>query len=118
MEEIEALLILNNIASLGSKRKLSLLQHFGSAVDILSSKTFPNVSEKSVYDLQNWASNTLWHKDLELVKRFDINIVSYGSHYYPKKLMAISDSPILLYVKGDVSVLTKSYAISTNFTVC
>ena len=109
MEEKEALLILNNIASLGPKRKIALLQHFGSAVDILKAKTYPEVSEKSAYALRNWPSETLYCKDLDLVERFGIEIVPYGSSHYPRKLMTISDAPILLYVSGDISVLSKSF---------
>jgi DNA processing protein len=109
LDELEALVILSSISSLGSIKIRLLIHHYGSAVEALKAKSselalLPGFGPKMI---QAWElglkQDHSWKTNLDLVKRFGVEIVSYTSSRYPKRLLEIADHPILLYVKGDLT---------------
>lgn len=105
MEEIEALVILNNIPNMTHLRKWSLLHYFGSARSILNAKNHPTIPDKVAYNLCNWEHNNDWRQDLELIERYGVQLIAHNDTNYPHLLRDLRDYPPLLYVLGDTSIL-------------
>jgi DNA processing protein len=95
----------------GPKTALKLLHHFKTAENILAQDSstlaqfvgntvarliIGNAAEKAVNDAYVW---------LEQDK--NNNIISLGDPAYPKELAQIADPPIILFAKGDLSLLNK-----------
>lgn len=109
MDELEALVILSGISSLGSIKIRLLIHHFGSAVDALHAKSselslIPGFGPKILQAWEAGIRNDIdWRVNLDLAKRFGVELVPYTSPQYPKRLLDIADHPILLYVKGTLT---------------
>ncbi len=93
---------------------IELLRHFGSAERVY-------LADKEAYlasGIQNQAllralmNKSLREAEREITssERLGIQILGYGTEDYPKILNEIPDPPIILYVRGDVSVLHKRNA--------
>src|ERR1700722_13988863 len=91
MEELEALLILSHL--LKPKEVRQLITATGSAQDAL---------QLSHPALKNWEAQGEWREDLELIERLQITLLSYLDPKYPSALLALSDPPLILYIKGEL----------------
>jgi len=104
-EEIKSLLILNSIPSLGPIRIRRLIEHFGSAYNVLSA---PVEELSKVEGIGPNIANTIKifrnkiepEKELEILKKEDIKIITYEDKDYPPMLKHLPDAPVILYVKG------------------
>lgn len=102
MEELAALVSLTETPLLGSIKIRLLLQRFGSAIESL------NANPKEIMELpgftpkvmQGWKKGT--SRSLELVDRLNFQIIPFTSPKYPKRLLELTDHPILLYIKGEI----------------
>jgi len=108
MEELEALIILNNISGLGASTLRILIEHFGSALKILDLSgaelsKHQRVKTETAHRIASWEGNNVWKKDLFLVDKHQIDLISYTDSRYPKRLLEISDFPLVLYVKGKLN---------------
>ena len=108
MTELEALVVLNNILYLGTRRCQTLIKYFESAVNILNAT--PEALQKAginnaqtVNNITCWRSNLQWRRDLELVDKGSIDLISFSDERYPRNLLNIEDRPTLLYVKGTLT---------------
>ena len=108
MTELESLLILNGISGLGSIRTRRLLERFASAKKVLSLSINeltldglipPRVAENIV----RFAKDDFLRNELSLIKKADAKLISYSDIDYPENLSHIPDSPVILYVKGNIS---------------
>lgn len=110
MKELDALVILNNISGLGPIKSRRLIDHFGSAEAALGGspeeiQQIPGFGSTLAIAIANWKQQETWKKDLELIDKHHVEVISYDDERYPQLLKNISDPPIILYVKGN---LTKS----------
>lgn len=116
VQELHALLILTLIPYLGSMRIQALIEKFGSASAVLelSASEIANIAgfgAKIAPSWGNWKKEEGWKRQLELADKKVISLVPYFDVRYPKHLKAISDYPILLYVKGNLTLIENSIAI-------
>ncbi|MBA2726564.1 MAG: DNA-protecting protein DprA [Parachlamydiaceae bacterium] len=110
LEELEALVILSSIESIGSVKIRQLLQVFGSALlallaDPSEIASLPGFGQKIVAQWTLWKSDSRWRNNLVLADKEKVQIVPITSAVYPKKLLELVDPPIILYVKGDISLI-------------
>lgn len=109
MDELEALVILSNIISLGSIKIRLLIQHFGTAVEALKAtphelSLIPGFGPRLIQSWEVGIRNEKWcRNNFELVDRLGVRIVAFTDSRYPKRLLNIADHPILLYVKGELT---------------
>jgi DNA processing protein len=105
LEEIEAVIILNHFPSLHARQMRKLIEHFGSARQVLlSSKIeFSQVAEdkgNATLYLDLWETDGKWKRDLELIAKSGVEIIPYWDDRYPESLRKLDDHPVILYLKG------------------
>lgn len=108
MNELEALVILNHIPLLGSVRIRLLIGHYGSARAALKAPLaelaiFPGFGSKLLQAWELGLRQTVWKEDLILAERLNVQLIPFTSPHYPKRLLDLSDPPILLYVQGTLN---------------
>jgi DNA processing protein len=108
LNELAALVALSAVPHLGSIKIRLLVQYFGSAIAAMEAsaselKGLPGFGPKITEAWGHWNSNKLWMRDLELIERMQVQLISWTSPDYPRRLLEISDHPILLYVKGQLT---------------
>lgn len=116
VSELEALAILTHIRHLGPIRIRLLIQRFGSpqaALDVPHTEVaaLPHFGLKIAEQWGNWERDSQWKRDLELADKEGVKLIPYHSPHYPKRLLEIPDSPILLYVRGQVTAVDHSIAV-------
>ncbi len=89
MEECEALMVLSGTADLGPVKIQQLLLQHGSAVEVLKAEGI-------------WINHSYWKEHFRLVEQLDIDVIPFTGPRYPKRLLELSDHPIILYVKGSL----------------
>jgi len=122
---------LTKIPKVGNKIGLKLLEHFGSAKNILQStrKDLEEVFKPGDIRVSNILDPLLLSKAEEELKYIDSNgIVALfiDDKDYPRRLKEISDPPLILYKKGNVdlnqdrviSVVGTRHATATGLQTC
>ncbi len=107
MTEVESFLILNMIDGLGPSRLKALLDHFGSPEKVLLAPrkellAVHNIGKECARNIIAGRVSTDIKKELDLIERNRVKIVTIFDKSYPKNLKEIFDPPILLYVKGQL----------------
>ena len=107
MNDTERLLILNMVEDLGSVRTQALLKYFGSLEEIFQAKErdlkeVKGTGEKIAFEIIRSSRRIDLKKELGLIKRHNIKIISFLDKGYPKNLKNIYNPPMVLYVLGDV----------------
>jgi len=110
MSERDALLVLNAVNGLGNVRISRLLEHFGSAVNVLAASKGAlcnaNIIPSGIAEgLCKFSRDDFLRKENKLINQQGIEVISRSDGEYPSQLKEISDAPILLYIKGDKGVL-------------
>lgn len=105
--ELQSLIALTSIPQLGSIRIRLLIHHFGSAANALNANEqeiaeLPDFGLKVSQGWKNWKNDKAWQQNLELATRQNVDILPYTSPLYPKRLLEITDPPVILYVKGKI----------------
>lgn len=107
MDDKERLLILNMLGCIGSVRLRNLLKYFGSLTKIFQAREKelkevkdigPVIGEKITQSLKKIDIK----KELRLIKKHGVKVISFLDEGYPENLKNIYDPPIVLYVKGDI----------------
>lgn len=99
--------------ALTDSEKRKLLSSSASAVELLenfsSFKPFlVEFGKESVYNTMSSSLSDGGKYFAELMQTFEkhsITPVAYGSEYYPKAWLSLPDAPLVLYAKGDLSLL-------------
>jgi len=104
--ELEALAILAATPGIGAVKIRYLLNYFGTACNAVHTNSteiakLPGL-ERIASHWNSWQTNLSWKKDLDLAARYGTTLVPYNSPHYPKRLLELSDYPILLYVQGEI----------------
>ncbi len=96
-----------NAPGLGLVRVSKLIDHFGSAVEVLRQSTFPSefkIPQASIQYLKQ-ASNDDLQAELDWLDKEGNDILTLDDALYPPQLKQIDEPPMLLYVKGAVETL-------------
>lgn len=107
MNELHSLVALTTIPLLGPVKIRWLVQHFGSAAEALKTQgadlaDLPGFGAKFIEGWKNTLNKQPWWKEIELAERLKVQLVSWKDPLYPKRLLDIIDSPVLLYIKGEL----------------
>ena len=99
----------------GSKYSAEILKRFGNAecvfrADNASLSALGITSKKIIGNLCN-KSLTQAQKIVETCGKSDIDIIPYNSSVFPENLREIPGPPVLLYAKGDVSLLKEEVSL-------
>ena len=106
--ELWAVLALHELKGLGAAARLKLVEHFGSpysAVQNVPAWASLGIREEVAgrYEKGLWrgAAREKW----ESIRKAGENILLYTDEAYPRLLREIPDAPLLLFYRGDVSLL-------------
>lgn len=105
MNELEALVILSSIPQLGSIKIRLLIQNFGSAVNVLNTPLneigdLPGFGPKIREAWEQTIHQEAWKKELAYAHQIGTHLIAYTDPLYPKRLLEISDYPLILYTMG------------------
>lgn len=105
MNELEALIRLNHFSHLGSIKIRLLLNHFGSAIQVLETSfeeiiEFLRLNPKVLSLWNKELSEQKWKLDFDLIDRFQVQVIPFTHSLYPQRLLEIVDFPVILYMLG------------------
>lgn len=118
MDKRTATLVLNMLPGIGPLRVRQLLSIFGDPDNILSAPTnelarIPGIGAQLAETIRNWTSHCDLDRELDLIERGGVTLVTRDDPVYPDLLGEIHDPPLCLYVRGDSAALQRSrYAIA------
>ena len=111
-EEFINLMSLKSVNGLGNKRAILLLKHFRDSSLVFSSKAtafkpFNFITEDTLRALSQALKKS---EEFEAIYKYctenKINIISYFDDTYPTKLRNITNPPLVLFLKGDIGLLS------------
>lgn len=107
MNDVERLVILNMVEDMGSVRTRALLRDFGSFSRVFQAKEdeFAKVKEigqKRAPKIIQGIKDVDIRKELKLIKRHRVRVMTFLDDDYPKNLKNIYDPPVVLYIKGEI----------------
>ncbi|MDD3375409.1 MAG: DNA-processing protein DprA [Candidatus Omnitrophica bacterium] len=110
MTSIDSLLILNAIPGLGPIRIKQLLSYFVSAKKVLlaSQKEILSlgcIPKNVAQNISEFPKEEFLEKEHALMKSHDVNVCAITQESFPKNLKNISDTPVVLYVKGTLEAI-------------
>ncbi|MEA1929003.1 MAG: DNA-processing protein DprA, partial [Candidatus Auribacterota bacterium] len=106
MNQKEYLVILNLIRGLGTVRIRGLMDHFGSAADILKQPAsalirVPGIGSYLARAIRKW-EELEYREEFRLIEKLDVRIITIFDSDYPENLREIYDPPVVLYIKGSI----------------
>lgn len=106
MTETQALLILSRMPGLGAAKIRALIERFGSALAALDASpeevgALPGFGHRWA---AHWApkKDHSWQQEEALITQQGATLIPYFSPHYPKRLKALPDAPVLLFVRGEL----------------
>jgi len=113
MDQREALVALNLIEGVGPVRARSLLEHFGDAPKILAAAKSEllrvrNIGEDTAEAIRTWETTIDLPGELKRIQDFGVQVLIRTDELYPESLRQIYDPPLVLYVKGALTVGDKN----------
>jgi DNA processing protein len=109
MDELTAWLTLARAPGIHAGVAAPLLQRVGSAATLLSSSPASlraaSIDGKLLEHLQSPPQREI-ESDLRWLEQPDHHFIAWGTEQYPRLLADLSDAPLALYVRGDLSVLS------------
>jgi DNA processing protein len=111
VDGIEYWLALGRVEQLGVRSALKLIEHFGSAqaaymaslTELESTGVSPAVC-RAVFEQKGLKEA---EKEVKAAKERDLQLICLEDEVYPPLLRQIPDPPVVLYVRGDVTVLSQ-----------
>ena len=110
MTEQEALLVLNAVPDLGAIRIRKLMAFFGGALRVLQA-SFEDLqisaltSPETAKNIIHFSKDKFLRDEYNLMKRKGVIAISVVDDNYPFSLKGFEDSPVALYVKGEIDAL-------------
>ena len=106
----EQLIGILNIHGVGPRRTLELVNEFGSLDKVYGGDTkslcrVPGITPKIAHDILNGVDLELVAGQVFLMEKFGVKMLSYWDAQYPELLKQIYDPPIVLFCRGDQSLL-------------
>jgi DNA processing protein len=113
MDSREALVALNLIEGVGPVRVRQLLEHFGDAAAILKASKSQLVQVRGIGDdtaeaIAGWEKSIDLAGEMKRIADSGCRVVIQSDDEYPPSLKEIYDPPIVLYVKGGLTVKDKN----------
>lgn len=107
MTELEYLLALNSIPDVGFVRMNNLAKRFGGIKGIFGARRseleeVEKIGPKIADAIINCDKEKALAREMELIERYGVNVVSYFDDSYPANLKEIYDPPVILYIKGEL----------------
>lgn len=98
-------MILNAVPGIGNARICALLEHYGSAVSVVSLKAKdpaldPILSSKVADNLFSFAKERFLEQERRFMEEHGVRAVTLNDADYPQGLREIPDAPAVIYVKG------------------
>ncbi|OGX08046.1 MAG: DNA protecting protein DprA [Omnitrophica WOR_2 bacterium GWA2_47_8] len=107
MDNRGALLILNAIKGLTSRRIQDLIKYFGSAQAVLSSvgkiREHKFLPEQAIQHIESFPQESFFLNEEKLIAAHKADVITLWDKDYPKTLKEISNPPVVLYVKGTLN---------------
>lgn len=110
MTEKEALIVLNAVHDLGAIRIRKLVAFFGSALGVLQTSLdelyqcgilMPETAENII----NFSKDKFLQAEYNLMQYRGVIALTCADGNYPSSLKSFEDSPVVLYIKGDIDCL-------------
>ena len=103
--DVEHLIALTTVETIGPNRAKSLLAHFGSAQEVFSATLkeltqVPHFGECHARKIVQGGDYNKVKKEITFIQKNEITILSIADDLYPERLKQISGSPVILYYKG------------------
>ena len=113
MTEMDALLVLNAVGGIGGLRLQKLIECLGSASEVLLAskekiESLNILPQKALAELFKFNKEKFLQNELRLIEKYNVEVVTFQDKDYPPRLKEISSFPIVLYIKGSVSVLDQT----------
>ncbi|MCK4993678.1 MAG: DNA-processing protein DprA [Candidatus Omnitrophica bacterium] len=111
-EQKKYYIALNMICGLGQVLIKRLFERFSSAKGVFEASialliTVPGVSERIAGDIKNILTTDVFNKEIQDINTEGIQVLCPDDVLYPALLKEIYDPPLVLYLKGDLSLLSK-----------
>ncbi|MDR1792072.1 MAG: DNA-processing protein DprA [Bacteroidales bacterium] len=117
-EELFSLLTLSQIPKIGCKLIARLVQHFGSASEVLKASPknltkIANISDQIANFIlsEQSTAKAVATKEIEYCNQNAINIIMYNEPQYSNRLRKCNDAPPFLFTKGNFNLNTR-YIVS------
>lgn len=116
MNDLRAWLTLNAIPGIGPARFRSLLGRFDSPERVLQAKakdllSVPGIDERLAQTIGLNQDHQFVENQLELIERYNVQVVTYKNPAYPGNLKETYDAPPILFLRGGFSERDK-YAVA------
>lgn len=107
MTELEYLLALNSIPDVGFVRINNLAKRFGGIKQIFGAgrselEEVEKIGPKIAAAIMNCDKENALGREMELIERYGVKVISCFDEAYPANLKEIYDPPVILYVKGEL----------------
>ena len=119
--ERDALVVLNAMPGLGPKRISQLKETFGSALKALEvdRKEWAQAGfSLQGEELQAFVVEEFFQKENALLAKYNAEVITIDDASYPTLLKEIPDAPVVLYVKGDKSILNNVFVAMVGSRKC
>ncbi|MBI5415782.1 MAG: DNA-protecting protein DprA [Candidatus Omnitrophica bacterium] len=109
MNELDALLILNAVAGIGNSTIRKLLEYYGGALKVLSLTEEQLTADQAVSSMLaaaivQFPKDEFLSSERSLVARQHARVLTFQDKDYPSRLRDIADAPVVVYVRGQLSV--------------
>ena len=110
-DDLKFWIALKSISGIGSVNFQSLLDQFGSAPAVFDAsvpdlKSVEGISKETASAIADFNSWKKIKEELELIHKYNVNIITYQDELYPQKLLNIYDLPPYVYVMGNLKKMT------------
>lgn len=105
--ELKSWLALSTVPNVGPIRFTSLVKHFGSPEAVLSASEkelsdFPDIGPVIASNIKRKVDWELAEKQLELMEKNQVQLLTFRDEAYPENLKSIYDPPPFLFKKGEI----------------
>jgi len=112
MTDQEALLVLNAVPDLGAIRIRKLVSYFGSALEVLQAsldelRNSNLLSPDTAENIFHFSKDKFLATEYNLMQRRGIVALTDADDNFPCSLKNFEDSPVVLYVKGEIECLNQ-----------
>ena len=108
MEKIELKIWFSKV-EISNKNKLKLLKNFESIENIWNASEdelrYLGYGNNVIFSLKNNLYKNALEQEANVLKKENVQIISISDYAYPNRLKEITNSPVQIYVKGDVRKL-------------
>ncbi|MBI1975922.1 MAG: DNA-protecting protein DprA [Candidatus Omnitrophica bacterium] len=102
MDDLEAILLLNTCPKMHLRKLQEYLERYGSLQAIIQKD--PQIKQRcQSFDLTD---------EFREIQQRNVKIISFMDERYPSRLKEIADPPLILYARGEVSLLKEEKAIA------